>query len=116
SRHQELVFGPALVAEDGLLYGAQSFRQQIPELEGAALGAAEKFLAGAGTPVAIDLYCGAGASLRRWLARGWSAAGVELVGEACVAAERNAPGALVLKGKVEHRLPQLESFLAARPF
>jgi 23S rRNA (uracil1939-C5)-methyltransferase len=116
SRHQEPVFGPSLAQEGGLFHGAQSFRQQIPELEGEALGAAEAFLAHAGVPVAVDLYSGAGASLARWLARGWSAAGVELVGEACVAAARNAPGALTLKGRTDQRIPQLDAFLAARPF
>lgn len=116
SRHQELVFGPDFVREGGLLHGAQSFRQQIPEVESAALSLAEEFLAQAGLSLAADLYSGAGASLSRWRARGWEAVAVELGGEACRAAELNAPGALVLKGKVEHRLPQLEAFLAGRPF
>ncbi len=117
SRHQERVFGPELVpAFDGLLHGAQSFRQQIAELENAALDAAETHLAGAQLRTVVDLYSGAGGSLSRWRRRGWRAVGVELGGEACRAAELNAPGALVLKGRVEQRLPQLREFLSGAPF
>jgi tRNA/tmRNA/rRNA uracil-C5-methylase (TrmA/RlmC/RlmD family) len=116
SRHQEVVFGPELVFDGELAHGAQSFRQQIPELENDALDLAEAFLAEAGLALAVDLYSGTGASLRRWLARGWETFGVELVGEACRAAAINAPGARVLKGKVELRLPQLEELVAERAF
>lgn len=114
SRHQELVFGTALVEEAGLKHGALSFRQQIPEVENAALGLAEAFLGG--SEVVVDLYSGAGTSLARWRARGARVAGVELVAEACRAAELNAPGTLVLKGRAEHRLPQLDEFLRGAPF
>jgi 23S rRNA (uracil1939-C5)-methyltransferase len=114
SRHQKLVFGKELVIDGGHLHGALSFRQQIPELEGAALGRAEKHLAGA--ELIVDLYSGAGASLTHWLALGARVAGVELVAEACRAAEQNAPGAVVLKGRVEHRLPQLDEIVGKEPF
>ena len=114
ARHQERIFGEELIKSDGHFHGAMSFRQQIPEVENYALAIAENFLAGT-DPIA-DLYCGAGASLARWRARGMQAVGVELVAEACRAAERNAPGAMVLKGRVEDRLPQLDTFLGSSPF
>jgi len=111
SRHQEALYGPGeLPSEDGF-YGPLSFRQQIPEMENAALAEAEAFLAEARPEAALDLYCGNGATLARWRARGWRAVGVELVGEACSLAARNAPGATILKGKVEQRLPQLDALL-----
>lgn len=114
ARHQERIFGEELVESDGQLHGAMSFRQQIPEVEGYALTLAENFLGGAA--LIADLYSGAGASLARWRALGARTVGVELVAEACRAAERNAPGALVLKGRVEDRLPQLDDFLGSSPF
>jgi tRNA/tmRNA/rRNA uracil-C5-methylase (TrmA/RlmC/RlmD family) len=117
SRHQEPVFGPPFARDaDGLRHGALSFRQQVAELENEALALAERFLAAAGVAQVVDLYSGTGASLRRWRALGWRAAGVELVGEACAAAEENAPGALVLKGRVEERVPQLTEFVAGDSF
>lgn len=116
SRHQEIVFGPALVEEAGILHGALSFRQQIPEIETAALDLAEAFLAEAKATAAVDLYSGAGGSLRRWEARGWRTVGVELGGEACRAASRNAPSAQILKGKAEQRLPQIREFLGGEGF
>ncbi|MGZ3706933.1 MAG: hypothetical protein ACXVA8_12970, partial [Bdellovibrionota bacterium] len=116
ARHQEKLFGPDLIWEGGFAHGALSFRQQIPEVEDAALDRAEEFLATAGISAAVDFYSGAGASLARWVKRGWRAAGVELVAEACRAAEVNAPGATVLKGRVEHRLPQLGEFISGAPF
>lgn len=115
ARHQELVFGERFVREEGLLHGALSFRQQIPQLEGHALRTARDFLRQHQAPRILDLYSGAGASLALWEAEGWRAAGVELAGEAVEAARLNAPLSLVLKGKAEQRLPQLEEFLAAGP-
>lgn len=116
SRHQEIIFGERFVEEDGLLHGALSFRQQIPELENEALEGALQFFRKKNLRTVLDLYSGAGASLALWERQGWRCAGVELGGEACEAAKRNAPGSLVLKGKVEQRLPQLAQFSAGESF
>ena len=116
SRHQELIFGPRLWNDSGLFYGALSFRQQIPELENGALDLAEFHLQGSGLKKIVDLYSGIGASLKRWQARGWDSIGVELAGEACEAALLNAPGTPILKGKVEHRLPQIDRFVSGSSF
>jgi 23S rRNA (uracil1939-C5)-methyltransferase len=112
SRHQEVVSGPRLLRDgEGVSYGALSFRQQIPEMESLALGLAEKHFDLFAPSSVVDLYCGGGATLARWRSRGRKAVGVELSGEAVDAARENAPGTMVLKGRVEHRLPQLEEWL-----
>lgn len=116
SRHQELVFGPRFVSDGEVLHGALSFRQQIPELEREALSLALDFLKKSNSGVAVDLYSGAGASLALWEKQGWRCAGVELGGEAAEAAKLNAPASVVLKGKVEQRLPQLDEFLGKEDF
>lgn len=116
SRHQERVFGEELLHDGQFFYGAQSFRQQIPELESAALRTAQEFLAGANAKLAVDLYSGGGSTLALWAKQGWRAVGVELVGEACTAAQKNAPQATVLRGKVEDRLAQLSAFVGGETF
>ncbi|HEY8280101.1 MAG TPA: hypothetical protein VIH99_10785 [Bdellovibrionota bacterium] len=116
TRHQEIVFGPAFFHDGERFHGALSFRQQIPELEGSSLSLAETFLAEATPEMMVDLYCGSGATLALWQTRKWPSVGVELVGEACLAAEKNAPGIPVLKGKVEQRLPQLTECVRGKRF
>lgn len=115
SRHQEPIFGERFVNSGSGYHGALSFRQQIAELENEALALALAFFRIYGALRVVDLYCGTGASLALWEEQGWRACGVELTGEAVEAAKLNAPLSLVLKGKVEHRLPQLDSFLAESP-
>jgi 23S rRNA (uracil1939-C5)-methyltransferase len=105
SRHMEQIYGPKFLRDGGFLHGPVSFRQQIAELENHAQAMAAKYLQDC--PSIVDLYCGLGISLARWRQAGKDALGVELVGEACELAELNAPGAKILKGKVEDRLPQL---------
>ena len=51
---------------DGLRYGPASFRQLLGRLYGESLDEAEAFLEPATGDGVVDLYCGAGASLRRW--------------------------------------------------
>lgn len=98
---------------DGLVYGPTAFQQLLPELYRQALDEAQAFLApGAGCAV-VDLYCGSGASLRRWITAGARAIGVELSAEAVANAARNAPGAEVLRGLCAQRLAQLTPWLAA---
>lgn len=106
ARHMERVWGPEFLHDGDLFYGAMAFRQQIPEIESEAHALAEEFLAGAGR--VLDLYCGLGTTMARWRRRGLEVLGIELVGEACRLAEMNAPGARVLKGKVEERLVQVD--------
>jgi 23S rRNA (uracil1939-C5)-methyltransferase len=116
SRRNEPIFGGEWIQEGGLWHGPSAFRQQIPELEEKALALAEDWLEGAGLKLAVDLYSGLGASLRKWRSKGWETAGVELSGESVRAAEMNAPGARILRGRTEDRLPQLKDFLAGRAF
>lgn len=116
SRHTELIVGEKWLEEDGLIHGPSAFRQQIPEMEDYALRAAGDFLALAKTNVAVDFYSGLGASLKAWLGRGWQAIGVELSGESLAAAVQNAPGAHLLRGRTEHRLPQVQEFIHGRRF
>jgi tRNA/tmRNA/rRNA uracil-C5-methylase (TrmA/RlmC/RlmD family) len=97
----------------GLEYGPTAFQQLIPALYGEALDAAEDFLApGPGDSLA-DLYCGIGATLARWIRCGARTIGVELGGEAVECAGRNAPAALVLRGKCADRIPQLRDWSPA---
>ena len=97
----------------GLEYGPTAFQQLIPALYRQALDAAKDFLApGPGDSLA-DLYCGIGASLARWTRRGARVIGAELGGEAVACAGRNAPDALVLRGKCADRIPQLRDWTPA---
>jgi len=111
SRHQEIIFGPKLAHDGEGFYGALSFRQQIAELEKLAARESERFLAGLGQRRIVDLYSGSGTTLRLWEKLGWDCVGVELQGDAVEAAAKNAPLSLLLKGKVEQRIPQLDEWL-----
>lgn len=94
----------------GLLYGPTAFQQLLPALYRRALDTAESFLAPQAGDSLIDLYCGIGASLRRWSVRGARAIGVELSGEAVECARLNAPKVEVLRGKCAERIPQLRGW------
>jgi len=111
SRHQELIFGEKILHDGETKYSALSFRQQIPELEKKAQILSENHLASFSPLAIVDLYSGAGTTLARWHLRGWNTLGVELMGEAVSVAEINAPHALVLKGRAEQRIPQIDSWL-----
>lgn len=102
---------PRSRTDTGLVYGPSAFQQLISKLYQRALDEAEVFLApGADNPM-VDLYCGSGSTLSRWLRRSAPTVGVELGGEAVAYACENAPQALVLRGKCAHRLPQLTAWL-----
>jgi 23S rRNA (uracil1939-C5)-methyltransferase len=116
SRQQEHLLGPAELSAGGLRHGPAAFRQQIPEMEEGALDLAEVFLAASGATTCVDLYCGIGAGLARWQRRGWKAVGVELSGEALACAAINSPASILLRGRVEDRLPQLGEFIGQQPF
>ena len=108
-----LVWGiPRSVDADGLMYGPTAFQQQIPALYRKALDQAEAFLKPTEPDLVIDLYCGIGASLRRWSELNCAAAGVELGGEAVECATENAPGASILRGRCRERIPQLNQWIS----
>lgn len=90
----------------GLLYGPQGFQQLIPSLYARSLDEAEAFLSPGPDTSVIDLYCGAGATLARWTARGSRALGIELSGAALDFARLNAPKADLLRGRCADRVPQ----------
>ena len=97
----------------GLKYGPDSFQQLLRELYSDALDEAESFLDPGQDDRVLDLYCGSGASLKRWQKRGVRWIGVELGGEAVECAAENLGGsARILRGRVSDRLPQLGDFLA----
>lgn len=111
----ELVFGaPRSRDATGFIHGPAAFQQLIPRLHRLALDEAESWLAPRIGDGVLDLYCGTGSTLRRWLARGARCVGVELSGEAIACAALNAPGALLLRGTCETRLPQLRAWAAAQ--
>ncbi|MFA5530165.1 MAG: hypothetical protein WDA11_05820 [Thiohalomonadaceae bacterium] len=99
---------------DGVRYGPAAFQQLIPRLHRMAIDEAEAWLAPRTGDAVADLYCGAGNTLRRWQARGAVCVGVETEGGALACAAYNAPGATLLRGTCETRLPQLRAWGAAR--
>lgn len=99
----------------GLWYGPAAFQQLLPELYALSLAEAEDFLVPGPDDAVVDLYCGIGASLRRWTARGARAVGVELAGEAVECAQCNAPAALILRGQCRTRIPQIKEWRQGLP-
>jgi tRNA/tmRNA/rRNA uracil-C5-methylase (TrmA/RlmC/RlmD family) len=103
-----LLWGRARSSDStGLEHGPTGFQQLLPTLHERALDEAEAHLSPRAGDAVLDLYCGIGATLRRWTARGASALGVELSGEAIESAGVNAPSAQLLRGTCVHRLPQI---------
>ncbi len=92
------------------------FRQQITHLHEESLQEAKDFLF-SGHPVArmVDWYSGSGNSLVLWQ-NFLPSIGVELSGDAVELAKSRAPKAIVLKGRVEDRLPQVEEFVGGGAF
>ncbi len=99
--------------DEGLRYGPGSFHQLIAPLAREALDVAEDFLRPRAGDAVIDLYCGRGGSLRRWLAAGSAVIGVEAGGDAVDSCRDAMPQATVLQGHCAQRLPQLRQWLAA---
>jgi 23S rRNA (uracil1939-C5)-methyltransferase len=105
----ELIWGQGRSRDRrGLWYGPTAFQQPLDLLYARALDLAEEFLVPECGELVLDLYCGTGASLRRWLARGATVTGVELTGEAVDCARANVPAAQILRGSCAQRLPQLD--------
>lgn len=93
----------------GLIYGNTSFHQLIPSLYHESLDLTEQFF-GLKPSAYVDLYCGRGVSILRWISQNNPAIGIETSGEAVVCARINTPEAEVLQGTCERRLPQLEEW------
>jgi 23S rRNA (uracil1939-C5)-methyltransferase len=102
------------VNQADLWYGRTSFSQLILSLHMQSLDEAESFLGPGANDCVTDLYCGIGSSLVRWIRRGALAIGVETGGEAVACAIQNAPGALVLRGTCQQRIPQLQQWLEVK--
>ncbi len=96
----------------GLSYGPTGFQQVQPRLHQQYLEEAAAFFQLGSQDQVVDLYCGAGHSLRMWVDAGARTTGVELAEEAVVSARRNVSQAVVWQGKGRHRLPQLKSWLS----
>jgi len=99
----------------GLRHGPTAFAQLLPELHDASLAAAADFLRPEPGDRVADLYCGIGASLALWRARGAEALGVETSREALDCAAKNAPGTTLLRGTCAARLPQIRPWLEEVP-
>jgi 23S rRNA (uracil1939-C5)-methyltransferase len=98
----------------GLVHGPTSFQQLLPELHGRSVELAAEYLAPGPARAVLDLYCGIGATLRRWTAAQADALGIELSGGAVDCAGRNAPAATVLRGTCNQRLPQIRAWWTGR--
>lgn len=97
--------------EDGLIYGPGSFRQLIPSLMRDALDLTTGFLRPGPDTEVVDLYCGIGHSLRRWMDHQARCIGVEWSAEALECASVNASAAYLLRGLCYQRIPQLNIWL-----
>jgi tRNA/tmRNA/rRNA uracil-C5-methylase (TrmA/RlmC/RlmD family) len=110
-----LVWGEAQSCDaSGLWHGPTAFQQVLPALFERALARAEAHLAPRRGDGVLDLYCGHGSSLRRWVARGAATLGVDASAEAVRFAALNAPSASVLIGHCIQRLPQVQAWWTER--
>jgi tRNA/tmRNA/rRNA uracil-C5-methylase (TrmA/RlmC/RlmD family) len=101
---------PTSLDAAGLVHGPAAFQQLLPDLHAQAVALARDHLDPAPGVAVLDLYCGIGATLRHWVQAGASGFGVELAGGAVDCAYINAPGAVVLRGTCEQRLPQVREW------
>lgn len=107
----QLLWGAAQSAgAGGLVHGPTSFQQLLPSLHRDSLEQAAAHLALQPGDAVLDLYCGLGASLRRWTEAGAATLGIELSGDAVACAACNAPRAEVLRGTCLQRLPQVNEW------
>jgi tRNA/tmRNA/rRNA uracil-C5-methylase (TrmA/RlmC/RlmD family) len=108
------VWGEAWALDSrGRRYGPQGFQQLLPQLFEQALDLAEAFLKPEAGDSVLDLYCGSGASIERWVRRGAQVLGVEMGGESVECARVNAAGATVLQGRCSDRIPQMREQMIA---
>jgi 23S rRNA (uracil1939-C5)-methyltransferase len=94
----------------GFIYGRTSFHQLIPGLYLPSVDEAEFFLQPDESVGMVDLYCGRGITLNKWVTRHAHTIGIESSGEAVSCAKINVPGALIFQGTCERRIPQLEEW------
>ena len=103
-----LIRGEAVsLSAAGLRHGPTAFGQAQEELHQQSLDEADRWLGADASSKVLDLYCGVGASLRRWRKQGAQCLGVESSSEAVQCAGFNAPGACLLLGFCATRLPQI---------
>jgi len=93
--------------ENGFFYGRTSFQQLVPKLYLHALEEAAAYLMMQSHDLMVDLYCGAGHSLRYW--KGNKIA-IELSGDGVACAKLNSSESIVLRGKCAERIPQLDAW------
>lgn len=109
------IFGEKFARDgEGYLYGRTTFRQLIPALHHKSLDIAEQYLDPMPGDHVLDLYCGIGISMARWIMRGAEVLGVETGGEALACAAVNAPQAELLRGSCRSRIPQIREWLRAQ--
>lgn len=101
---------PQSVGPGEAVHGPTAFQQLLPELHATSLEVAAEFLAPCAGVAVLDLYCGLGASLRRWSGVGAAALGIELAGGAVECVAHNAPQARVLRGTCAQRMPQIRTW------
>ncbi len=94
----------------GLVHGPAAFQQLLPDLHVESVALARFHLEPAPGVAVLDLYSGIGATLREWQQAGAAVLGIELAGGAVDCARLNAPGAVVLRGTCEQRLPQVREW------
>jgi 23S rRNA (uracil1939-C5)-methyltransferase len=109
----QLVFGKSRSVNDAnLIYGPSSFQQVLPALYNGSLKEASDFISPDSNHTVIDLYCGVGASMKKWMETAARVIGVELGGEAIECARINVPQATLLRGTCTQRIPQLNEFIS----
>ncbi len=107
----DLLFGkPKSIDVDGFYYGPGAFQQLIPELYNQTLDETITFLQPNEKSAVIDLYCGIGKSIQRWVEQGSNTIGVEQNGAAIESAKINVPEATILRGACRQRIPQLSEW------
>ncbi len=104
-----LIWGREQSEVAGFTHGPSAFLQLLPTLHAESLTEAFASIVTAQPDIGVDLYCGIGASLRRW--GDLPVLGIELSGEAVRLARMNAPKAQVLQGKCSERLPQIQDWI-----
>jgi len=107
-----LIWGiPRSIDINGLLYGPAAFQQLIPELYNQSLHEAFAFLDITEKSSVVDLYCGTGNSMKKWIDSNANVIGIELSGEAIECAKLNVPTATILRGACRQRIPQVKSWV-----